>query len=377
MPAQPRSSRDLSIPSVSPRDYRYRGSDRGSISARPVPGSSSRGPTIGSSSRNRDTRAGIGDDRSSRNMPPSISRDPSSRGGYSGLRSRDSLGSARPAPGISSSGSSRGSDGRGRSALPPELGGDATRSRDPLYRREPSSSRNPAIPGVGDDGLIRSSSSRGTMDRGGYANRGVNPRVAGVNAGYGSYSGRNGQEFLPPPPPLPLHDRYTNRYYRYANRHYNNYSSHWFGGHHTWNTFINTVCGAPWFWTSYYGVHTYPWVYGYYSPTTYLNCGWWTPRWYGRVYSPWWDWCDAPFVYYYYRYPARFSLSLNLGGVGLYYDDYDYVNYDYGYYDIYDESSDVELVAVDRPLGVWVPGHWEEQYVVDTEWVWVPGHYVY
>jgi hypothetical protein len=110
-------------------------------------------------------------------------------------------------------------------------------------------------------------------------------------------------------------------------------------------------------------------------------------------------------VYYYYTYPARFSFQISIGsgyvggsyGSGsVYYDDYYYDDYSYddgyyyndGYYDddyyydptgydIYDGGASIVLAAVDRPLGVWVPGHWEEQYVLTTDWVWVPGHYVY
>jgi len=32
-------------------------------------------------------------------------------------------------------------------------------------------------------------------------------------------------------------------------------------------------------------------------------------------------------------------------------------------------------VAYDRPLGVWVPGHYDQ--TVDGEWVWTPGYYMY
>ena len=62
-----------------------------------------------------------------------------------------------------------------------------------------------------------------------------------------------------------------------------------------------------------------------------------------------------------------------------YYDDagYDDGDADVYYDDIYDGGSSVTTATIDRPLGVWVPGHWEQQYVVDSEWVWVPGYYTY
>jgi len=170
---------------------------------------------------------------------------------------------------------------------------------------------------------------------------------------------------LPPPPPLPgmSHDDYRHR----LRHHYDNYGDRWFHGAHSWRRFLHSCAPAPWFWTYYPYMYTFPWVFGYYDSSVYMNFGWHFPRWYGHTYYPWWDWCDAPFVYYYYQYPARFSFD---------------VDYDYGYYDdyAYADGYDVvgsDLVVFDRPLGIWVPGHWEEQTVVDTVWVWVPGYYIY
>jgi hypothetical protein len=206
-----------------------------------------------------------------------------------------------------------------------------------------------------------------------------------------AYSGRRGQEFLPPPPPLPGRHHSRHDYWRDVRHHYDRYSDHWFGGAYSWRRFIRGCYSAPWFYPCYSSVYTYPWVFGYYDPFAYVSFGWRTPYWHGHVYRPWWSWCDAPYVYYYYRYPARFSIGLNFYGDdyyagGAYYDDaayyddgvyYDDTGYYYSDYDIYSGGSTVVAAAYDRPVGVWVPGHWEEQYVVDTEWVWVPGHYVY
>jgi len=109
-------------------------------------------------------------------------------------------------------------------------------------------------------------------------------------------------------------------------------------------------------------MYTYPWVFGYYNPAVYDRFGWYTPSWYGQTYYPWSDWYDAPYVYYYYRYPGRFWF-----GYGN--------DYDVGY--TYVGGAGSLMVNLDRPLGVWVPGHWEPVSVVDTEWVWVPGYYIY
>jgi len=148
--------------------------------------------------------------------------------------------------------------------------------------------------------------------------------------------------------------------------HYGRYADHWFGGHHSWRHFIHGCEPAPWFWPQYYSLCAYPWVFGFYEPVLYVRYGLPAPVWYGYVYTPWWDWCDAPFVYYYYRYPARFSFNLSVG------DTYSDVSYaDISYTDGVDDAD----VAYDRPLGVWVPGHYDQ--TVDGEWVWTPGYYMY
>jgi len=193
------------------------------------------------------------------------------------------------------------------------------------------------------------------------------PRVPDVN------SARYGSGFRPPPPPRPSASHgYSDRYWRDSRRHYEHYGQRWFGGAHSWRRFLHSCRYAPWFWSHYSYVYSWPWVFGYYYPAIYYQYGWWTPRWYGQVYYPWWDWCDAPFVYYYYHYPARFSFHISIGGV------YDWDDYDVAYYtDVYDGGASVVMAALDRPLGIWVPGHWEQRYYVDSEWVWVPGYYTY
>ncbi len=119
-------------------------------------------------------------------------------------------------------------------------------------------------------------------------------------------------------------------------------------------------------------MYVHPWVYGFYDPIVYVRYGWTAPVWCGYVYEPWWDWCDAPFVYYYFRYPARFSFHITLTNS---YSDYgDYGDYSVSYSD-YVDPSDVTLVAGDRPLGLWVPGHYDQ--TLDGEWVWMPGYYAY
>ena len=192
------------------------------------------------------------------------------------------------------------------------------------------------------------------------------PRAADVNSGLRSQSRDGGAEHhgwlppLPPPPPLPGMSGHD--YRRALRHHYDNYADHWFGGHSSWRHFIHLAAPAPWFWTQYPYVYRYPWVYGYYEPAVYASFGLYTPSWYGQAYYPWWDWCDAPFVYYYYRYPARFSFNLSIG------DDYGAMYTDYA------SGAGVD-VAFDRPLGVWVPGHYEQDAY--GEWVWVPGYYTY
>jgi hypothetical protein len=124
-------------------------------------------------------------------------------------------------------------------------------------------------------------------------------------------------------------------------------------------------------------------VFGYYEPDLYYGYGYYPPYWAGRLYYPWWDWCDAPFVYFYYRYPSRFqynagfsydpAVAAETGYASAYNDAY----YDQYYYDVYDGGSKIEAEVYQRPLGVWVPGHWEERIVGSNEWAWVPGHYVY
>ena len=218
------------------------------------------------------------------------------------------------------------------------------------------------------------------------------PDVNSARARYPDNSNRHGggSEFFPPPPPPPIGGRHDRDYWRHARHHYDRYGDLWFGGHHSWRRFIHGCYTAPWFWSHYSYVYSWPWVFGYCEPSVYVNSGWNTPYWYGYSYYPWWSWCDAPFVYFYYRYPARFSFNVTVNSDyyndDSYYDDsyyedsdYDgsYDNYDDSYYNIYDGGASVVTAAVDHPLGVWVPGHWEQQYVVDTEWVWVPGYYIY
>jgi hypothetical protein len=165
--------------------------------------------------------------------------------------------------------------------------------------------------------------------------------------------------FLPPlPPPPPLPGVSSGDYWRAVHHHWDHDAHHWFGGHHTWRHFMYGMAPAPWFWNYYPYYYTSPWVFGYYSPSVYVSWGWGVPYWYGRVYYPWWDWCDAPFVYYYYRYPSRFSFGMEVGPTVAYAD-----------------AGAVDVVF-ERPLGVWVPGHYEGD--PDTgEWVWIPGYYTY
>lgn len=175
---------------------------------------------------------------------------------------------------------------------------------------------------------------------------------------------------LPPLPPLPgsSHGDYWGR----AHDHYDHYGHHWFGDHHSWNLFIGSCATAPWFWPNYYSVYAYPWVYGFYDPFLYSSYGYAMPVWSGYAYAPWWDWCDAPFVYYYYRYPARFSFNLNVGaGVGVGYADAGYTNVGYSDVGVVDDVNGV----YNRPLGIWVPGHYD--LAGDGEWIWTPGYYSY
>jgi len=152
-------------------------------------------------------------------------------------------------------------------------------------------------------------------------------------------------------------------YWRKARHHYDQYADHWFGGAYSWRHFIHACEPAPWFWNHYTHIYQYPWVFGYYDPVVYVRYGWPAPFWYGHVYYPWWDWCDAPFVYYYYQYPARFSFSYSFGS-----------DYDVAYADIL--GGNVSVAGVfDRPLGVWVPGHYDVDIYGNS--VWVPGYYVY
>jgi hypothetical protein len=207
-------------------------------------------------------------------------------------------------------------------------------------------------------------SDRGKMGRTFNPTEIQTPRIPDVNSGLRSAIGDNEHRrgLLPPLPPLPPLPGMSSRDYRdRAHDHYNRYADHWFGGDRHWRHFIHSLAPAPWFWPSYSYVCAYPWVYGYYDPGVYLSFGWSTPYWYGRTYAPWWDWCDAPFVYYYYRYPARFSFNFNIGT-------------DFGatYTDVGGDTVDV---AFERPLGVYVPGHYEQD--VSGDWVWVPGYYTY
>lgn len=267
------------------RDLKSGNSSPGAISPRTPSSPGSRVPSISMPSRNRDSRAGIGND-SGRTMP---SRDPQNLRDMSRTRTRDILGGDRSDLANPSIGSSRGSREVNPSRLPPELsGGDGARST-PVYRRDPGESGNPAVPSIG-GGFDGTGSSRGSLE-GLRPNRGGNPEVPGVDSGYGS--GRN-PEFLLPPPPPPISDRLTHKYWRNVSRHFDYYSHGWFGGHHTWHNFIGACSPAPYFWTHYSYVHSYPWVCGYYYPSVYVDSGWYTPRWYGQVYYPWWDWCDAP-----------------------------------------------------------------------------------
>jgi len=221
-----------------------------------------------------------------------------------------------------------------------------------------------------------SPSSRGRIDRS-LPNKGLGPRIPDVNSGrrispyssrVGSWRRDKGSEHSwwlpPPPPPPPLPGHVGWHYWRDVRRHFDRYADYWFGGAPSWRVFIHTCEPAPWFWSHYSYVYTCPWVFGYYEPGVFVHFGWGPPIWAGRVYYPWWDWCDAPFVYYFYQYPARFSFSFSI-------TDYDY------YDDIYDGDVSVVVSAVERPVGLWVPGHWEPRTVVGTEWVWVPGYYIY
>lgn len=262
---------------------------------------------------------------------------------------------------------------RERGGQPSILSNESPSSRGRVFRRPPTNSedvlRSSGIrrPDSADSLRARSSpSNRGGIDlyRPGTGNA---PRVPDVN------SGRPGSEFRPPRPPAHGSSGYSHSYWRDSYRHYRRYADCWFGGAHSWRRFIYGCSSAPWFWSHYSYVYYWPWVFGYYYPTVYADYGWWTPRWYGQVYYPWWDWCDAPFVYYYYNYPARFAFHVSIGG------GYDGDDYDIGYYggDIYDGGASVVTATLDRPLGIWVPGHWEQRDYVDSEWVWVPGYYIY
>lgn len=206
-------------------------------------------------------------------------------------------------------------------------------------------------------------SNRGLIDR--YRpSTGGSPRLPDVNSA-------PRREVLPPPPPAPVFSGRIDRGYVYDVRfHYSRYADWWFGGAPSWRVFIHAVEPAPWFWRSYGYIYSWPWVFGYYEPAVYVSWGWWVPVWYGRVYYPWWDWFDAPFVYFYYNYPARFSFNLTI-------IDDDYFDWGVSYFVVYDGGATVVSVAINRPVGIWVPGHWEQRYYVASDWVWVPGYYIY
>ena len=237
----------------------------------------------------------------------------------------------------------------------------------------PNTSSNPGIvprtPTATRTGDITAPLSNATSsDRGRL--RTINPAITGVpqpadvNSRFRSGDGENRRGILPPLPPSPLPGRSGRDYFDRLHRHYDDHADHWFGGARSWRHFIHGAALAPWFWTSYPYMYRYPWAYGYYNPGLYLQFGYSTPSWYGQVYYPWWDWCDAPFVYYYYRYPARFSFNAGIAGAdyGVTYTDY--------------ASADVNVdLAFDRPLGVWVPGHYEQDEYGD--WLWVDGYYTY
>jgi len=334
--------------------------------------SSSRGLRGGPATAGQDQQPGALSDARSRGAAPS------SRG----LRGGDPARSGeRGTPTLGASDETRSRGPRDITKLP-----DGEQGR--IFRRGPAGAagESGAVP-YGDSGVAPGS--RGLLDRDA---RGI------------PYAD-SGQEFLPPPPPPPIgghrgdwDDHRWNDYYDDAHHHYNRYGHNWFGGHHSWQRFIGASIGAPWFWPSYSYVYQYPWVFGYYEPEVYASFGFHTPYWGGRVYSPWRSWCDAPFVYWYYRYPARFSFNVGIGGdygyadAGYYDGGYDDTgDYDDGYYedsgyyedaayygeDLYDGGATLVAGVYDRPLGVWVPGHWEQQVVTDTEWAWVPGHYIY
>jgi len=140
---------------------------------------------------------------------------------------------------------------------------------------------------------------------------------------------------------------------------------HCFGGNFAWCGFVNSCGFAPWFSTCWPYVCSYPWVFGFYNSALYANYGFCAPYWNGFAYSPWWDWCDAPFVYYYYQYPARFAFNLDTASV------------DAGYTDIYEGGANVADATLDRPLGIYVPGHYEQSADDPTTWVWEAGYYTY